>query len=309
MLPEKFIKRISLIVPENKMEGVERLFWPSEFKSFRINTIKTGISQMAGRLIEHSIYFERNKECEEGVFLRADQSRLDIINSWVKEGLLYPQGASSMFVTCVVDPKKGENILDMCAAPGSKTSHMAMRMDNHGSITALELSRTRMYKLKSVLNILGVENVSVKHSDARKFNPTGLIFDKILVDAPCSSEGRFRLNDKKSYAFWSERKIKEMKKKQKGLLLSACRLIAPKGAVIYSTCTFAPEENEEVVHWALKKMNGALKLVAIETGQLETYPAVKSWRERPYAQEIDKCVRVMPNTYYDGFFIAKLAKE
>jgi len=143
-------------------------------------------------------------------------------------GREYIQGLSSQLVSLILDPQPEERILDLCAAPGSKTSHMAALMNNTGEIVAVECVRSRMYKLKSVLTLLGVTNTKCILRDGRLFKSEEL-FDRILVDAPCSSEGRFCLKDPKTLKYWSLRKIREMRRKQRGLLHQATRLIRPGG--------------------------------------------------------------------------------
>jgi len=145
--------------------------------------------------------------------------------------------------------------------------------------------------------------------DARRFRPRNSFFDKILVDAPCSSEGRFQSGNPKTLAYWSSRKIKEMMRKQRGLLLAASRLLKPGGILVYSTCTFAPEENEGVVHWLLKKTKGTLRTESIDIPGVASYPVVTQWNKKEFNGEITKCFRVLPNVHMEGFFIAKFKKE
>jgi 16S rRNA (cytosine1407-C5)-methyltransferase len=135
-----------------------------------------------------------------------------------------------------------------------------------------------------------------------------LLFDKILVDAPCSSEGRFDINAPKTFAYWSPRKIKEMRTKHKGLLWRGCQLLKPGGTLVYSTCTFAPEENEEVVDWVLRKSDGTLRPEPVGIPGLPVYPALREWKKRKYGPSIDACVRIKPDRLWDAFFIAKLRK-
>ena len=117
--------------------------------------------------------------------------------------------------------------------------------------------------------------------DGRRFRVKEQLFDRILVDAPCSSEGRFKYDNPKSYAYWNLRKIKEMAHKQKGLLLNASRLLKPGGVLVYSTCTFAQEENEEVVDWFAKKSQ---------------------------SMQFQSMQRIYPDGRMEGFFIAKWHK-
>jgi 16S rRNA (cytosine1407-C5)-methyltransferase len=245
------------------------------------------------------------------------------VRELIEKGLIYPQSLSSMLVPLLLGPKSGEYILDMCAAPGSKASQIFALMKgeqgeqseqserNEGQLTCLESVRKRFYKLKAVLSLLGASSVTCCLTDARKFDPKMQVFDKILLDAPCSAEGRFSLKESKSFAFWSIRKIHEMAYKQKGLLLHASRLLKPEGRLIYSTCTLAPEENEEAIDWLLRKTGGALSVVPLKFkgfGDIATYPCLTQWGKKTYHASIRECLRICPTREMEGFFIAQLQK-
>lgn len=225
----------------------------------------------------------------------------------IQKGFLYRQSLSSMLPAIVLDPRPGERVLDLCAAPGSKTTQMAAMMDNTGEIVAVEAIRQRSYKLRAVIEQMGVANVAIMVIDGRRFKSEQL-FDKILIDAPCSSEGRFHLDHPKTFAYWSPRKIKEMARKQRGLLLTASRLLKPGGTMVYSTCTFAPEENEGVVDWLLRKTEGTLEVEAMDLKGIPHYPCLGEWQGKVFDPRVQKCLRVLPEDGMGGFFIAKFVK-
>ena len=222
-------------------------------------------------------------------------------------GLIYIQSLSSMLPPLVLDPRSGERILDLCAAPGSKTSQMAALMHNQGEMVCVENIRKRVYKLRAVLTLLGVTNARLVVTDGRRFRDAQF-FDRVLVDAPCSSEGRFNPRDPKTLAYWSPRKIKEMARKQKGLLLNGLRLVKKGGVLVYSTCTFAPEENEAVVDWVLRKTAGAVEVLPVAVPNIKTYATLAGWSGRPFDARIRDCARILPTPEMEGFFIAKLKK-
>jgi len=160
-----------------------------------------------------------------------------------------------MLVPLVLNPRSGDRILDLCAAPGAKTAQIAA-LAPQAQIVAFEKSRTRYYKLLNNLKIQGVEGVRVMLYDGiwvRKKYPE--YFDKVLIDAPCSVEGRFFTQNPKSFKYWSKRKVQEMVRTQKQLLHSAFFSLQEEGTLVYSTCSNEPEENEGVIDFLLNKFD------------------------------------------------------
>jgi 16S rRNA (cytosine1407-C5)-methyltransferase len=133
------------------------------------------------------------------------------------------------------------------------------------------------------------------------------MFDRVLLDAPCSSESKFHIQNPKSFSYWSLRKIKESQKLQKRLILSAWKSLKKGGVLVYSTCSFAPEENEEVVNFLLQKEPTA-KLSKINLPLKRVQSGLLSWNKRSFDNSLQKCVRVLPDSLIDGFFIAKIEK-
>jgi 16S rRNA (cytosine1407-C5)-methyltransferase len=302
-----FLERLKVIVGRERYDQVVQSFSRPDFLSVRINTLKTTCPRMLAELKERRIAFREVPCSAEALILegipREELGRMDLI----KDGLLYCQSLSSMLPALVLGPAPGERVLDLCAAPGSKTTQMAALMNNEGEIVAVEAVRQRSYKLRVVIEQTGAANVALTVMDGRRFKSERL-FDKILVDAPCSSEGRFHLDHPKTCAYWSLRKIREMARKQKGLLLSASRLLKPGGVMVYSTCTFAPEENEGAVDWLLRKTQGALDVEAVDLKDIPHYPCLPEWRGKVFDSRVQKCLRVLPEDGMEGFFITKFVK-
>ncbi len=302
-----FLERLKTIVGRERYDQVVESFARPDSLSVRVNTLKTTRSGIITRLKERDISFREVPWSAEALILegitREELGRMDFVN----DGLLYRQSLSSMLPALVLGPAPGERVLDLCAAPGSKTTQMAALMRNEGEIVAVEAIRGRFYKLKSVLAQSGAANVAVKLTDARRFRSPAL-FDRILVDAPCSSEGRFKIHEPKTFAYWSLRKIREMARKQKGLLLSASRLLKPAGVLVYSTCTFAPEENEAVVDWLMRKTKGALEAVAVNLEGISSYPALREWQGRVFDRQVCHSFRVFLDDGMEGFFMVKFRK-
>jgi len=194
-------------------------------------------------------------------------------------------------------------VLDMCAAPGSKTTQLAMMMNNKGKIIALELNNPRLPSLQNNLERCGVTNTIVYKKDARYADDLNLQFGKILLDAPCS--GNFA-NDE---SWLEERKLedlKQMSKTQRQLLESALNVLKPNGVLVYSTCSLEPEENELNIDWLLKAhKNVSLEKINLEIGD----PGLTNAFGKELNKEISKCKRLWPyKTGTQGFFLARIRK-
>ncbi len=307
LLPELFVERLKKIIPSHNGELLEKTFSSSLPITVRVNTLKCGMARIVEILKEKNISFVTPPWCKDALILEGITSEQIGTMDFIREGHLYRQALSSMIPALVLDPHPNESVLDMCAAPGSKTTQMAALMQNQGNIVAIEAIRPRIYKLKFVIAQLGVTNVSVKLMDARRYR-TDQLFDKILLDVPCSTEGRFKTDDPKSFAYWSLRKIKEMAHKQRGLLLSASRLLRPEGILVYSTCTFSPEENEAIIDWFLRKTSLPFEVLPIEFPQIKSYPPLLAWEEKSYDDRVKNCLRILPDGMMEGFFVVKLKR-
>ncbi len=303
-LPDAFWTRIQSILPQ----GIDLtgFFQGHKFRAFRVNTLKITPQEAGDVLKREAIEFEPINWYPSAftVQLPFDQKVLE--SSLAIEGKVYAQGLESMLSVLALEPQPYENIIDMCAAPGCKTTQIAAHMHNEGFLQANEPVKARFYRLKAVTDLLGAK-VQLSMKDGRFFRSQQL-FDRILVDAPCSSEGRFLRTEPKTYAYWSLRKIQEMAHKQKGLLLNAARLVKPGGTLVYSTCTFAPEENEAVIDWFLRKSEGEFSLCPIDMPFIKTYPALTGWNDKPFKSDLKPCLRVLPGDYMEGFFVAKLMR-
>ena len=303
-LPKVFLERLRSIIPEKLLPQVEHSFTSKIRAGLRVNTLKTTVDEAKEFLRTLGISWQEVPWCPYALWVPA-LSLKDILSSdWAVQGKLYSQGIQSQAPVFVLDPKPGETVLDLCAAPGSKTTQIASHMNNEGRLVANEPVRERFFRLKSVIDLMGAQ-VEFKMVDGRRFDGRGTLFDRILVDAPCSSEGRFNVEDPKTYRYWSVRKIHEMEHKQKGLLLNASRLLKPGGVLVYSTCTFAPEENENVVNWLLRKTEGRLSLVPISITDVPSYPALPAWHGKEFDPQVAHCLRILPEGDMEGFFIAQ----
>lgn len=215
------------------------------------------------------------------------------------------QDAASFAPVIALDPKPNELILDMAAAPGMKTALICRLMKNKGHIIACEIDRKRILRLKSNIRKFNCEICESIRCDASRFKSHDK-FDKILLDAPCSGEGMVT-KQKKLFKVWSEKRISRMQKSQKRLIKKGFELLKDSGTLVYSTCTFGPEENEEVVNFLLdNNPNAAIEKIHIEG--LNHSTGIESWKGKTY-KEHGKFIRIWPylnNT--NGMFVAKIRK-
>lgn len=237
---------------------------------------------------------------------------------WPKQ--VYLQNLSSMVPALLLDPQPSEEVLDMCAAPGSKTLLLAELMQQQGRLAACELVKNRFFKLRSNLAEQGagdwVETFNTNAEQVGRRQPEQ--YDRVLLDAPCSSEGRFRADQPDSWKFWSDKKIGDMSRKQKKLFYSAVQALKPGGRLVYSTCTFAPEENESILQHALKKFGTAIEIVPVSLQLDNMRPALTAWHKpnhahtskaRLFAESVQHARRILPNEQMEGFFVAVVEKR
>jgi NOL1/NOP2/sun family putative RNA methylase len=224
-------------------------------------------------------------------------------------GLTYVQEAASMLPVLLLDPQPDEVILDMCAAPGSKTTQIAQMMANRGLLIANETSRKRMRGLIHNIKRCGLLNevvISINGQKAHRIFKD--YFDRVLVDAPCSAEGTIRRSKAVLY-HWGLKNILRMSRIQIGLALSGFRALRPGGTMVYSTCTIAPEENEAVVSYLLEKFPEA-ELMPIALDNFRMRSGVTAWQGATYDRRVENCARILPQDNDTApFFIAKVTKR
>ncbi len=308
--PPEFLARLRDLIPPHHFEKCLESFWVERRVSFRVNTLKITAQELEEELAALGVMFQRVPWLPEA-YLSPPQSREILVNSRAfLEGRLYIQDLSSMLAVHVLDPQPGEEILDLAAAPGGKTCHMAARMKNQGRIAAVEVIPQRLYKLVANLERSGVTIVKTYLADGRTIGKkTTNRFDRVLLDAPCSSEARFDVRDPASWNHWSLRKIAECARKQKGLLLSALEAVRPGGLVLYCTCSFAPEENEGVVDHALQQWKDAVAVEPCRPSLPNVMPGITAWQGREYDESLELACRILPTQDMQGFFMCCLRKS
>jgi len=220
-------------------------------------------------------------------------------------GHVHPQALTSCLTSLALSPGHNTYILDMCASPGGKTSHMSQLTDNTGLIVANELYPTRHFALGHTLDRLGVFNTVITGYQAQEF-PMKHRFDYILADVPCSGEGMFRKTREGSVYRETRGKV-SLPDLQKKIILRGFDLLKNQGEMIYSTCTFNPDENESVVNFLLK--NRDADLLPIDVG-FDYEPGVREWKDETYDKQIQRCARFYPHRINSvGFFMARIGKR
>ncbi|WP_455219912.1 RsmB/NOP family class I SAM-dependent RNA methyltransferase [Kaarinaea lacus] len=308
-LPKEFIERLKQIIPEAHWDSVWNSFHTIKPLVLRINTLRTNKNSVENALSELAIPFQQIAWKSDALIVPPEY-RSNVLSSDIyQQGLLYSQNLSSQLAPVVLDPQPGEEILDMCAAPGGKTSQITCIMQDKGRIAAVEKVKTRFFKMKANFKTLQHHSIHTYQSDAvGLWRKTPERFDRVLLDAPCSSESRFQANNPDSYSHWSKRKIKEASRKQKKLIYSAVNCLKPGGTLVYSTCSFAPEENEAVVNHILESFPQQLLVEPIHAPVQNTQAGLTHWNGKAFSQPLKNSLRILPNEQMDGFFICKLLK-
>lgn len=223
---------------------------------------------------------------------------------------IYIQNPSSMLPCLILDPRPGETVLDLAAAPGGKTLLLSDLMKNEGQISAVEPIRSRFFKLQANLKRYGSTITKTYMTDGRSVGrKVPERFDRVLIDVPCSGESRIHQTDAKSFQFWSERKIKEQSRKQYGLIRSGFESLRPGGRLVYCTCSFAPEENEKVVSDFLGDQPAASLEDIKVPGGIAFENGLAEWNGNQMHEEIARSVRIIPDQLMNGFFIASIQKQ
>ena len=258
------------------------------------------------KLKEKNIKFERVMWYKDGLILKnVNEKQINSLNIY-EEGLIYLQSLSSMIPPLALEPKEGEKILDLTAAPGSKTTELAALMNNKGYILANELDKIRYERLKYNIEKQGAKIIKVNNGRGEKLGEIYKeTFDKILLDAPCSGEGTFLANMPRTYISWSLKTVNDLAKLQKKLFKSAYEALKPNGTMIYSTCTLNIEEDEKIVDWAIKNLN--LKIIDINLNIDEKNKLPINIKDLD--ESISKTIKIMPSKNMEGFYIAKLQKR
>lgn len=272
-------------------------------KTLRVNTLVTSPKALASHLGEKEVELEPVEGLPYAFHVLKSAVPLGATTEYLL-GQYLLQSPASMWTIEALAPEAGSLVVDMCAAPGGKTTLIAQMMKNKGAILATDINRQRTRSLRSNLSRMQVENALVTRMDATQLPEWGIKADAVLLDAPCTGEGLIPVDPTRKQSRTSE-DLAKLAQVQKRLLLAGISLLQEKGVLVYVTCSFAPEENEEIIDYAIRHC----PIRVIDTGLPLGAPGLT----RPFEQELHPSLRLARRFYpyqhqMEGFFICKIEK-
>ena len=294
-IPQFLIDMLKKQYGEKNTDKIIDGFSKNRLVTLRVNTLKTTVDEICQLLDKSNIIYEKVLWSKEAIVIKnVDEKKLQELDIY-KNGEIYLQSLSSMLPPIILDPKPDTDILDMAAAPGGKTTQLAALTKNKAHITACEMNKLRLERLKYNLEKQGASCVYVMLKDARKIDDF-FSFDNILLDSPCSGSGTLNANSENRFTM---NLIEKSTKSQIELLRKAVKILKPGREMVYSTCSILQCENEDIVNNVLKKEN--VEIVPIEFNGIEDIPQLPT--------KIEGTLCVCPTELYEGFFVAKLVKR
>jgi len=228
--------------------------------------------------------------------------------SWLyKTGLCHIQEEAALLPVKLLDPRPGEHILDLCAAPGNKTAQIAIALNNRGTVIANDSQAGRLAPLHAAIARLGLVNITTTAMDGVSFPRDSGPFDRVLADVPCSGEGTIRKGPRMHQPV-ADKFRDWLRGKQRALLRQAIDLCRPGGRVVYSTCTFAPEENEAIIDAILSERSD-IQLISATEDMAGTSPGITEWQGKSFSKALTKTLRVWPHKSGTGGFFAAILEK
>ena len=266
--------------------------------TFRVNKIKSNTEEIENELINLKMNFKKVSWYEDAYILEnVCEKDIEILDIY-KNGEIYLQSLSSMLPPIVLGAKEEEDILDMAAAPGGKTTQIAAMTQNKANITACEMNKLRAERLKYNVEKQGASSTYIMIKDSRNIEDF-FSFDRILLDAPCSGSGTLSTSNNNLGKYFTKKLIEKSTKTQLALLKKALKVLKQGNEMIYSTCSILGCENEEILDKVLKECKA--EIVPINLDGIEELPLLPT--------KIKGTICVCPNELYEGFFIAKIKKQ
>ena len=296
-LPDFLLTKLNKDYSQEEVIRILEGYKTKRILSFRVNTIKTTAEEIEQELIKNEIKYERVKWSKDAfIVLNKKENEIQEMDIY-KNGKIYLQSLSSMLPPIVLNPMPKNDILDMTAAPGGKTTQIAALSNNEANITACEINKIRAERLRYNLDKQGASSVFVMLEDARNID-NFFSFDQILLDSPCSGSGTININENNLNEYFTTELVERSKKLQIALIKKAIKILKSGNEMVYSTCSILKEENEDIIR---KVLNEGIEIVPIEFDGKETLPQLST--------TIKGTLCICPTKYYEGFFIAKLRKK
>ena len=296
-LPDFLLTKLNKDYSQEEVIRILEGYKTKRILSFRVNTIKTTAEEIEQELIKNEIKYERVKWSKDAfIVLNKKENEIQEMDIY-KNGKIYLQSLSSMLPPIVLNPMPKNDILDMAAAPGGKTTQIAALSNNEANITACEINKIRVERLKYNLDKQGASSVFVMLEDARNID-NFFSFEQILLDSPCSGSGTININENNLNEYFTTELVERSKKLQIALIKKAIKILKSGKEMVYSTCSILKEENEDIIR---KVLNEGIEIVPIEFDGKETLPQLST--------TIKGTLCICPTKYYEGFFIAKLRKK
>lgn len=308
-LKEKFKEKMQTLLPNKEdFEKYTEIIHTPPRNFIRCNTLKISTEKLIERLSKKWKVIQPYDGYPEIILIESNLGPGELGNSIEHVlGYYYIQEISSMMSVLALDPKPNDLVLDLCASPGSKTTQAAARMENTGTLVANDIKMDRIAILASNIERCSVSNIIITRNDAvglcSRLSKNNFKFDKILLDAPCSGEGTLR-SSAKTFLIWNEKIVKKLSREQKKLLAYGLKCLKKDGTMVYSTCTHSPEENEEIIDFALKNFPVRIEKISLP---LKYRPGVTKWDKEIFNNEVEKCARIYPqDNDSEGFFVCKM---
>ena len=300
-LPEHLVSLLADQYAEPDIERILEGYRAQRNVTLRANTLSSSKDEVANELDGAGIAWSGVDWYADAFVIENARERQIWDLPIYEEGKVYLQSLSSMLPPIALEARANEDVLDMCAAPGGKTSQIAALSGNRAHLTACEMHAPRADKLEYNLAKLGARNVVVMRTDARRMDEF-FRFDRILVDAPCSGSGTLKLDNPNGLARFTPKLIEKSKKSQRALLSKALTLMKAGSTLVYSTCSILEEENESIVRDCLSKARrqGTFELKPLTFACMEAIPTLPS--------ALDEALVVCPTELYEGFFMVRIER-
>jgi len=303
MYSKSLIERYKSILGDEGTKKLISAHKKKQIKAIRVNTLRITPDKLLNRLKNKGFRFKRTLFSDYGFYVTEEPTSIAATTEHLL-GYYYIQDPASMIPPVELNPKSSDLVLDMTAAPGGKTTHLAQLMRNRGTIIAVDVNKEKVKALRSNIQRLGIRNTIIYRMKAEEIRELNVKFDKILLDAPCTAEGTIRKNPERKKI--TEDEIRHYSKLQKELIKTAYFSLRRNGILLYSVCSTLPEECELNIRWAVDTFG--FEILPLQTKNISK--GLNKVYGKSLLKDLKNCGRVYPYIHNtQGFFIAKLKKK